>query len=633
MLRFVFILLLSLPILQLNSQDCFGGQIYTNDAYLYGRFEVKMKSVGEDGVVSSFFLYNLDLNCNWPAENNEIDIEMTGDDYNVQFTTHIPGPNFPLSYTSIYTPWIIPHSQLVKYAFEWEPTIVRWFIEDSLVYSQSQSHVFQLIYPMRIMMNLWAADNPAWVGNWDPTVMPQESEYDFVKYYSYTPGSGNYGTNNNYTFQWEDQFDSLNIDRWKVEEYGGFSGNFCTFTNQGVEFRNGYLYLQMKEDTFTETIPVTFNLNAGDLNMNPGDKIHIPGSFNNWCGNCNPMSFNNGIWSTTIDLPLGDHEYVFTKNFWDTTGFAPLGSECDFKPCDQWANFGFTLSSGDDPLVLDTLCWSSCSSCESDLFPNHFTTEITANSARLYWIADNNCNYSYEIRGKELGSSNWVYLSISNGTQSFKNVSDLSANTTYIWQIRANCNSNNISSNWSKLDTFYTECKAPDAHWIEFINNNTINLKWNPVPGAFGYEIQGKEASSSKFTSLISPGPSTDYLVFNLPPSPYLWKVKTFCSSNGKEFSDFTNLSFFTVNQNSQKKAETKLICYPNPVTNYLQLDLKGIEGDYEVAILTVDGKIVNISQDERSSLKIETSKLRSGSYFIELKTKEKVHHQKFIKL
>ncbi len=58
--------------------DCASGQIATREAYLYGRFETRMQSVQGSGVVSSFFTYNLDVGCNWPAENNEIDIEMTG---------------------------------------------------------------------------------------------------------------------------------------------------------------------------------------------------------------------------------------------------------------------------------------------------------------------------------------------------------------------------------------------------------------------------------------------------------------------------------------------------------------------------------------------------------------------------
>ena len=40
-----------------------GGELYTKESFLYGRFEVRMKSAEGSGIVSSFFLYNVDQPC------------------------------------------------------------------------------------------------------------------------------------------------------------------------------------------------------------------------------------------------------------------------------------------------------------------------------------------------------------------------------------------------------------------------------------------------------------------------------------------------------------------------------------------------------------------------------------------
>ena len=40
-----------------------GGELYTKESFLYGRFEVRMKSAEGGGIVSSFFLYNVDQPC------------------------------------------------------------------------------------------------------------------------------------------------------------------------------------------------------------------------------------------------------------------------------------------------------------------------------------------------------------------------------------------------------------------------------------------------------------------------------------------------------------------------------------------------------------------------------------------
>ena len=344
-----------------TGQDCVGGQIYTNDAYLYGRFEVSMRSAPGNGIVSSFFLYNFDVNCNWPAVNNEIDIEMTGNNQLVQFTTHYPSL---MSYTNAVDPVFNPHEGIHDYAIEWEPGIVRWFVEGELTYVQDQPYVNDLIHPMRIMMNLWVSESIGWVGPWDPSIMPVDSEYDRVRYFAYTPGTGNAGTNNNFTFAWNEEFNSYNPDRWTISQDAGFGSNLCRFRASSVVFNNSKLYLQLEPPLpVSTTIPVTFSVNTNEQNLMPGDFIYLNGNFNGWCGLCNPMTEADGIWSTTIDLPPGRYEYLFTKNFWEENGSAPLGSECDFTPCDEWLNYGLVVEAGSDPIVLDTPCWGTCDAC------------------------------------------------------------------------------------------------------------------------------------------------------------------------------------------------------------------------------------------------------------------------------
>ena len=180
-----------------QNDECDGAAIRTHEAYLYGRFETKMKSTQGSGIVSSFFLYNWDIGCNWPEENNEIDIEMTGNlDASVQFTTHHP---YQTSVTEIVPTSFNPHEVMIDYAIEWEPNVVRWFIDGELALEQTHNFITQLEFPMRIFMNLWAVSLPTWTGEWDPSALPGMSKYDYVKYYEYTPGLGDYGTNNNYS--------------------------------------------------------------------------------------------------------------------------------------------------------------------------------------------------------------------------------------------------------------------------------------------------------------------------------------------------------------------------------------------------------------------------------------------------
>ena len=204
-----------------------------------------MQSAAGSGIVSSFFLYNIETNCNWPEENTEIDVEMTGNNQQIHFTTHHPDPNQPWFYGENFYLGFNPHEGLHKYTIEWEPGIVRWFVDDMLIYTQNDEATNNLQYPMAILMNLWATESEDWAGAWDPTILPAHSKYEYVKYYRYTPGSGNAGTGNNFTLEWEDHFEFLDTVRWNVSDYERFSGNYCTFRETNVRIEDDQLLFTM----------------------------------------------------------------------------------------------------------------------------------------------------------------------------------------------------------------------------------------------------------------------------------------------------------------------------------------------------------------------------------------------------
>ncbi len=377
-LRFMLLFLCALTAPATCAQDCVGGQICSKEAYLYGRFEVAMRSAGVSGVISSFFLYNLDLGCNWPEENNEIDIEMTGNSEDVLFTTHYPGPWY---ITDTYSPSFNPHDSLHHYAIEWEPGIVRWFVDGALVTTQDHSTIDELIYPLRVMMNLWAVDNEAWAGPWDTVSMPVTALYDYVKCYSYAPGTGDYGTNNHFKLDWEESFNTLDAERWTVEQFGGFGGNFCSFESSSVVIDSGLMTLLIEAPQAHAQVPTTFSVDLSAESLSTLDVIYLNGSFNNWCGSCQPMTEQDGIWTATLDLDPGKYEYLFTKNTWEENGSAPYQSECDYNPCDEWLNYGVLVPVDAAPIDLETVCWGECYACapvSTRLIPNQNRKKIQA---------------------------------------------------------------------------------------------------------------------------------------------------------------------------------------------------------------------------------------------------------------
>ena len=226
-----------------NAQKRYKGAEYrTKEAYTYGRFEVRMKSAQREGMLASFFTYyDGGGSTNW----NEIDIEIMGrykDE--IQFNTITPGQtNHVRSQFVSFNPALDFHI----YAIEWTPQYVAWFIDGEEVYRQTGVHIQTLTHPQKIMMNIWNPAYTNWAGEWNDYVLPAFAFYDWVSYYLYSPGSGNYGTNNNFTHQWTDNFTSWDQVRWDKATHT-FDGNNCDFVKENAAFYDGKLILCLTDN-------------------------------------------------------------------------------------------------------------------------------------------------------------------------------------------------------------------------------------------------------------------------------------------------------------------------------------------------------------------------------------------------
>ena len=272
---YVFIIIFLAGIINTSAQKKYKGAEYrTKQSFTYGRFEVSMKSAQREGMLSSFFTYydGGGGSANW----NEIDIEILGRYNNeVQFNTITPGQTNHVRANMVnFNPALDFHT----YAIEWTPEYVAWFIDNSEVYRQTGDFIKTLTHPQKIMMNVW---NPAyinWIGEWNDYVLPAFAYYDWVSYYTYTPGSGNYGTENNFTFQWKDDFNSWDQSRWDKSTHT-WEGNNCDFIQENAVLNNGNLILCLTDD----------------VNLGYQDKVPPEPTFARLSGNKIIVNFNEEI--------------------------------------------------------------------------------------------------------------------------------------------------------------------------------------------------------------------------------------------------------------------------------------------------------------------------------------------------
>ena len=104
---------------------------------------------------------------------------------------------------------------------------------------------------------------------------------------------------------------------------------------------------------------VTFQVDMSDFE-GVFTEIQLNGTFNDWCGACNPMvDQGNGIWNVTLDLESGPIEFKYTYDNWTGDENLAPGLPCTVT------NSGFTNRfleiSGDT--IMPVVCWESCTAC------------------------------------------------------------------------------------------------------------------------------------------------------------------------------------------------------------------------------------------------------------------------------
>ena len=155
--------------------------------WTYGRFEARMKLPTGKGVWSAFWMLGEDIvGVGWP-QSGEIDImENIGEARTIHGTVHGPGYS---GGQGIGAPYIINGGNLYEdfyvYAVEWEPSEIRWYIDDVMYHQLTIGDVpteWVFDHPFFILLNL--AIGGQWPGYPDETtVFPQQLVIDYVRVY------------------------------------------------------------------------------------------------------------------------------------------------------------------------------------------------------------------------------------------------------------------------------------------------------------------------------------------------------------------------------------------------------------------------------------------------------------------
>ncbi|MBR1862832.1 MAG: glycoside hydrolase family 16 protein [Ruminococcus sp.] len=150
------------------------GEYRTSDFYGYGLYEVSMRPIKNNGVVSSFFTYT------GPTDNNpwdEIDIEFLGKDTTiVQFNYFTNGKG---NHEHIHELGFDASERFHTYGFSWEKDSITWYVDGEAVYTATEDIPST---PGKLMMNVWnGLGVDSWLKKFDGTT-PLTAEYQWARF-------------------------------------------------------------------------------------------------------------------------------------------------------------------------------------------------------------------------------------------------------------------------------------------------------------------------------------------------------------------------------------------------------------------------------------------------------------------
>lgn len=268
-----------------------GAEYRTFESFLYGRFEVRMKSAAGHGVVSSLFTFRdyhaqgLSGTQHW----NEIDLEWMGK-LNNKVSTNVIIQNEWGDASEVFLS-VNPHLEFTTYAIEWTPEAIRWYEGDRLIRTVSGERADSVYHAQKIMMNIWQPSNTTWAGAFNPDILPVYAFYDWVSYAAYDSGNGSVGTSNNFSPVWVDDFDYWDTARWQKATHT-WDGNNVDFTPANAVINGGYLVLCM-------TTPQNTGYDGPALSVNENKKT-VPTDFHLSQAYPNPF---NGSTNFNLEIP------------------------------------------------------------------------------------------------------------------------------------------------------------------------------------------------------------------------------------------------------------------------------------------------------------------------------------------
>ncbi len=226
------------------------------------------------------------------------------------------------------------------------------------------------------------------------------------------------------------------VDGWTDQE-NLTDGDPCTstidgFTNRTIEVVDADISLDAACWDICDACPsaqdgnITFRVDMNEYGGSTANGVFVNGTFNGWCGSCNPMddSDMDGVWEVTLPLMAGDYEYKFTVDGWTDQESLTDGDPC-VMTTDGYTNRTLSVNGDGDQGVV---CWNSCFACGQEPVNSMVTFSVdmneyggsTANGVFLNGSFNGWCGNCTPMDDSDMDGVWEVTAELQNGTYEYK---------------------------------------------------------------------------------------------------------------------------------------------------------------------------------------------------------------------
>tara|TARA_Y100001934_G_C12290653_1_gene744661 strand:+ start:224 stop:1510 length:1287 start_codon:yes stop_codon:yes gene_type:complete len=236
---------------------------------------------------------------------------------------------------------------------------------------------------------------------------------------------------------------------------------------------------------------------------------------------------------------------------------------------------------------------------------NTFANNVYFFSAQVNWNVVSGAHH-YKIRYKEIGTSPWSYKNNIDSTITSRVLNNLSQLTSYIWQIRAHCDTISNFSNWSQVDTFFTTsniCPTPNNLTTSNITHMSAQANWDLLPTAHRYKVHYRILNTNTWSNLSLINGNSDST--NIPVlqqnTTYEWQIMAFHDSTlnmGSLWSQsdtFTTSTFIPAPFNPIVNTSLGSTICNSPSSLLVEINQVTNEPDIDNSTITTDGGYFDI--------------------------------------